>query len=69
MSTSLARTDLTDSADEAFVQASRSAIERAKRHKTHLVVWKDGDVYEIPYEELDSISLNGKQPQSSRPLT
>jgi hypothetical protein len=58
MNTSLDTRDPIERTGEACILAAKSAIERAKRYKTHLVVWKDGDVHHIPYEELDSIELN-----------
>ncbi|RIK82571.1 MAG: hypothetical protein DCC68_06060 [Planctomycetota bacterium] len=49
--------ELTAKADAAFRLAGEKVIDRAKRYKTSVVVWKDNDVHEIPYEQLDSIDL------------
>lgn len=62
--TSLELAELTAKADAAFRLAAVKVIDRAKRFRTSIVVWKDNDVHEIPYEQLDSIDL-GRTPESS----
>jgi hypothetical protein len=46
--------------EAASQNAARSVIDQAKRFKTSVVVWKNGAVCEIPYEQLDSITLDSK---------
>jgi hypothetical protein len=43
---------LSEKADAALRQAARKVVEEAKRNGTSVVVWQDGQVREIPADEL-----------------
>ncbi len=47
------RSTLTAKAEAAFEQASKKVIERATQTKTPIVVWKGGQILEIPSEAME----------------
>jgi hypothetical protein len=55
------RSSLTAKAEAAFEQASRKVVERAMQTKTPVVVWKNGQVVEIPSEKVENATLQGPQ--------
>jgi len=40
-------------ADAAFRQAAHKVIQRAKRTGTPVVIWEEGEIKEVPPEELE----------------
>jgi hypothetical protein len=45
--------------DAAFKQAAVKVIERAKRTGTPVILWEDGAVTAVPYEELEAAVTGG----------
>jgi hypothetical protein len=44
---------LSQLADAAFREAAKKVMRRAKETKTSIVIWEEGRIQEIPYDELD----------------
>jgi hypothetical protein len=51
------RSSLTAKAEAAFEQASRKVVEPTSQTKTPVILWKNGQVVEIPSEKLEKPTL------------
>jgi len=54
------KTSLSAKAEAAFEQASRIVVQRAKQTGTPVIVWKDGQIKQIPSEHIELKKKPGK---------
>jgi protein-disulfide isomerase len=52
-------------ADAAFRQAAYKVIQRAKQTGTPVVIWEDGEIKEVPPEEIELRMKAEKLPEAS----
>jgi hypothetical protein len=60
------KASLTDLANAAFEQAARKVILLAKQTGTPIIVWKDGQIEEIPSESIDLPAPGKKRTRKSK---